>query len=93
MKRTAAGFMVLYDDGGGYCFPATWSDEQEGAIYFGVLNDLALFPTRQAARRSILISTKYNEMLKAQGNPCNEDFVDPKCRKNIKIVPVTKEQA
>ncbi len=92
MKRAAAGFMVVYDDGM-LLIPATWSDEQEGAIYFGLTNGVAMFDTRQAARRSILISTKYNEMLKAQGNPCNEDFTDPKFRKNIKIVPVTKEQA
>ena len=81
-------FMVVWDDQLGVCVPMTWDADCEGAICSGCReeDEVALFVNRQAARKAIDISTKWNALLKAQGQPYSDDFSGA-CRKNLRVVP------
>ena len=69
-------FMVIWDDQMGLCVPMVWDTDCQGALCGWVRSSdqVAMFPTRKAARVAIDISTKWNALLKAQGNTYNEDF-------------------
>ena len=61
-----------------------WEDECEGALE--LCDPPVVFPDRQSARRAVEISKAFAKLMKAQGNPYNEDFIDSPTR--IRIVPV-----
>lgn len=80
-------FMVCWDDQQGLCVPMAWDADCQGAICGGIgeKDKVAIFTSRQSARKAIDISTKWNALLKAQGKPRNEDF-EGECRKNLRVV-------
>lgn len=80
-------FMVCWDDQQGLCVPMVWDADCQGAICGGIgeKDKVAIFTSRQSARKAIDISTKWNALLKAQGKPRNEDF-EGECRKNLRVV-------
>lgn len=85
------GYIVVYDDGQGAYWPYSFDGTCEGAIEcFMNISPVALFPDRKTAQRAIRISRQFALLQQAQGKPNNTDFTDPKCVKNIKIVPLTK---
>ncbi len=80
-------FMVCWDDQQGLCVPMVWDADCQGAICGGIgeKDKVAIFTSRQSARKAIDISTKWNALLKAQGKVHISDF-DGECRKNIRVV-------
>ena len=79
-------YIVVYDDDEGLCCPMTWDKERFGAIEAaGPKDPVAAFLDRNDARRSIKVSQRKAEMLEAQGEPANTDFLLP-ARKNIRIM-------
>ena len=80
-------FIVCWDDQQGLCVPMVWDADCQGAICGGIgeKDKVAIFTSRQSARKAIDISTKWNALLKAQGKPRNEDF-EGECRKNLRVV-------
>jgi hypothetical protein len=81
-------YMVVWDDEQGLCIPMVWNPQCEGALEGGIgKNDaVAIFTSRRDARKAIDISTKWNALLKAQGEIHSEDF-EGACRKNLRVVP------
>ncbi|MEM6911072.1 MAG: hypothetical protein AAF555_05760 [Verrucomicrobiota bacterium] len=70
-------FVVLYDDKGGLQCPMMWDADCEGALTaWWHPNPIATFPSRADARKAITISTKYAQLVKAQGKPENTDFTE-----------------
>lgn len=70
-------FVVLYDDGGGLQCPMMWDAECEGALTAWCHpNPIATFRSKAEARKAITISTRYAQLVKAQGNHENTDFTE-----------------
>jgi hypothetical protein len=84
-KKTEGPYIVVYDDGDCITLPMTLDKECEGALNVASdVESIALFPSRDLARKSIAISKHHNMVLKLQGKVRNEDF-DPENIKNVKI--------
>jgi hypothetical protein len=84
-KAKPAGWMVLFDDEMGVCVPMGPDSDCEGAICAS--NEPLLFPSREAAKKAVIISGRWANLNKAQGKPAIEDFLPPSL-KYIKIIPV-----
>lgn len=70
-------FIVVWDDECGCCYPMGVDDECEGAICaVGESEAVAVFGTRQAARKAIVISRLFAQLKNAQGKPHNAEFVE-----------------
>lgn len=83
-------FLVLYDDENGITCPMMRDTDCDGALCAWCSpNKIAMFRTRAAARKAIVISTKYAELMKSQGKPENTEFT--KFRKFIRIVELEQE--
>jgi len=79
-------FIVIYDDDDCLCIPQSWDADCAGAICSGSRDkEVAVFESRDAARKAIGISAKFAALCKSQGKPANEDFLG-KFRKNLRIV-------
>lgn len=80
-------FIVVWDDQQGICAPMVMNTECAGALCAGVgdKEKIPLFQSRQAARKAIDISIKWNTLLKSQDEIYNGDF-DRDQRKFIRII-------
>lgn len=89
MTRTIVGYAVNYDDDGVLDAMYTFDADVPGGVRGRGTNEpVALFPDRKAARRAIRISELAARLAKERGEPAPEEFIDPKHRKCIRIVPV-----
>ena len=88
-------FIVVFDDEGAVCAPYGWDSDCEGALAQAIDRDdpVAVFDTRQDAKKAIEISRRYGLLCKAQGKPVNDDFTDPKYAKCIRIKPLKPKGA
>lgn len=83
-------FIVVYDSGDGACWPMGWDRDCDGAIS-AMLDTVAIFDSRAAARTAIRISTAYAKLCEAQDRPANDDFLGGiRC---VRIVPCVAEPA
>lgn len=80
----AKQFIVVYDSGDGACWPMGWDRDCKGALC-ALLDHVAIFGSRAAARTAIKISTAYAKLCVAQGQIGNGDFIEG--IKNVRIVP------
>ena len=80
----ADGFMVMYDDGCGLCYPLGWDALCEGGLQCG--GAAVVFPDRASAQRGIRISEFNAKMLREQGKPYDDSWTE--YRKRIRILPV-----
>ena len=86
MKTIPAGFIVVFEDNQGVCFPMGLDADCEGAIEaYGKAT--AFFASRESARKAIRISTANAKLMRAQEKPANEDFLGA-CLRCVKIVPL-----
>lgn len=82
------GFIVVYDDQDMIYTPMQFDPDCEGAVCAIGRGPVAMFVSKRDARRAISVSAAYARLQKAQGKVYNDDFVDPACRKRLKIVPL-----
>lgn len=73
---SARRFIVVFDDEQAACWPMSWDADCAGALCGFSGCGVALFTSRQAARKAIRISTAYAKLRKAQGKPANDDFLE-----------------
>lgn len=84
MKDEQQIFMVVWDDQQGVCSPMSRDADCQGAICATCHGDkIALFLSKDAARKAINISAKFAALQRAQGKPENTDFLEG--RKNLSI--------
>lgn len=76
MEPSAKRFIVVFDDEQCGCWPMSWDADCAGALCGFIGYGVALFDSRQAARKAIRISTAYAKLRKAQGLPANDDFLE-----------------
>lgn len=89
MKRKIVGYAIHYCDYGGLDVAYTFDADVPGGISLRDEREpVALFADRKAARKAIRISELAARLAVERGENANTDFIDPKCRKNIRIVPV-----
>ena len=80
-------YLIVYDDCG-IRFPMTWDKHCEGAVCCADGKEpIVIFPSHAAARRAVTISARFAALEKAQGKPCNDEFLTPG---QIQIVPTTQ---
>lgn len=78
-------FLVVYDDQGSLCLPMGKDSECEGAICTATgTESVAIFDSRDRAKRAIKISRLFAELQQAQGKPANSDFLEG--YKSVRIV-------
>ena len=84
-----SGYIVVFDNDDSLCVPYTWNEACEGAIECGGRGEsVALFETRQEARKAIAISKANAVLLRAQGKVFNSDFTDSlKCLRILRLKP------
>lgn len=89
MKTKTIGYAIHYCDDGGLDIAYTFDAGVPGGVRCrGTGEPVALFADRKAARRAIRISELAARLAKERGEIANDDFIDPKYRKNIHIVAV-----
>lgn len=83
------GYAIHYWDCDGLDMAYTFDADVPGGVCFrGEREPVALFADRKAARKAIRISELAARLAVERCESANTDFIDPKCRKNIRIVPV-----
>jgi hypothetical protein len=82
-----SGYIVVFDNEDGLCIPFSWDEECDGAIECGGdAEPVALFETRQEARKAIAISKANAVLLRTQDKVFNSDFTDSlKCLRILKL--------
>lgn len=71
-------FIVIFDDDQGLCVPYALDQDNEGALHAISRGDtVAIFKSRDDAKRAIRISRKLAELDQARGHPVNDDFLLP----------------
>lgn len=85
LPGTVRMFIVVYDDNDCLCLPMGWDDDCAGALCSPTGDRVALFASREAARKAIDISAKFAALCRAQGKPANDDFIGT-ARKNVRVL-------
>lgn len=82
-------YIVVWDDEQGLCCPMSWDPECDGAICGWRDEPVALFQSRQEARKAIRISAAHARLQVEQGKlkPDGSDFLGA-AAKCIRIVPL-----
>lgn len=87
--RKIVGYAIHYCDYDGIDSAYTFDADVPGGISLRSEREpVALFADRKAARKAIRISELAARLAVERGENANTDFLDPKCRKSIRIVPV-----
>jgi hypothetical protein len=86
VKLTTRGYIVVLDDpDNGFTCPASWDGD---VLVFCGTDNLAVFDTREDAKKLMRITRLHNELLQARGDVPNTDWVTPSSIKKMRIVPV-----
>jgi hypothetical protein len=85
MSKASKSCIVVYDDEQGICAPLGWDTDCEGALC--CVEPVVVFPDRNAARKAINVSARYNDLCREQGKSNRNTDFDPECRPYIRIKP------
>lgn len=88
MDKPTKQFIVVFDDAASIVCPMGPDPDCSGALE-SFRGSVAVFDSRQAARRAIRISAAQARLRKEQGLPVNDDFL-PDGLRCIHIVPLVR---